>query len=264
MVVQLSDLVFLPMPPGIAAGFGVLLGLVIGSYLATILWRWPRGLSANAGRSRCDGCQRCLSWYELLPLAGPVLVGQRCRTCGHRIGWQHSLIELACGLLGGYCFAAGMAWLAPLGWLLILLAWFDARHLWLPNSLVGVLAVLALTTPSLEAVPFALRLLGGAIGFGMLWSVAAVYRRIRGRDGLGGGDAKLFGAIGLWTGALGLPLILLVACAIGLVDAGMRILLGRNAAALRLPLGTYLCSTVIGLIVIYPFGDPSSLWQLTL
>lgn len=254
MATQLSNLVYLAMPPGIAAAFGFLLGLVIGSYLATILWRWPRGLSANAGRSHCDACERSLSWYELIPLAGPILAGGLCRNCGHRIGWQHSVIELACGLLGGYCFAVGVGWLTPLGWLLILLAWFDARHLWLPNPLVGLLAVLAMVTPSFEPLSVVNRLLGGVIGFGVLWSVAAVHRHFRGRDGLGGGDAKLFGAIGLWVGALDLPPILLVACAIGLVDAGARLVCGGDVRMLRLPLGTYLCGTVIGLIVLSPFS----------
>lgn len=262
MVRDLFDSLLPSMPPGFGIGLGFVLGLAIGSYLATILWRWPRGQSANIGRSRCDGCGRRLSWYELMPLLGPVLAGGKCRSCGHRIDWRHSLFELTCGILGAYCFGVGMAWLAPLGWLLILLAWFDARHLWLPDSIVATLAALALVTPAPDALPLMQKLLGGAIGFGTLWLVAATYRRLRGRDGLGGGDAKLFGAIGLWVGALDLPLVLLVACAIGLADVGVRLASGHNTKMLRLPLGTYLCGTVIGLIVLSPIRGMLSLFGL--
>ncbi len=96
------------------------------------------------------------------------------------------------------------------------------------------------------------------MGFSILWLVAATYRRIRSQDGLGGGDAKLFGAIGLWVGALDLPLVLLIACAIGLVDAGLRLRGGAEARSLRLPLGTYLCVATLGLLVFVPFrGDYS-------
>ncbi len=63
---------------------------------------------------------------------------------------------------------------------------------------------------------------GGLIGFGSLWLVGEGFRRATGKVGLGGGDPKLFGAIGLWCGALQLPLIMLVACGIGLTDAGLR------------------------------------------
>ncbi len=241
------------LPPGFSMGLGLILGLVIGSYFATILWRWPRGQSANRGRSRCDGCGRRLSLYELIPLLGPVLARGRCRICGHRIGWRHSQVELICGILGAYCFGTGMAWLAPLAWLLILLAWFDARHLWLPNPLLAALACVAVLTPSTEFLTMALRLLGGVIGFAILWLVAATYRRVRNKDGLGGGDPKLFGAIGLWVGALDLPLVLSIACAIGLVDAGLRMRGGADARTLALPLGTYLCIATLGLLVFVSF-----------
>lgn len=163
------------------------------------------------------------------------------------------MIELTCGVLGGYCFALDMAWLTPLAWLLVLLAWFDGRHLWLPNQLVVSLAVVAFLAPAAEPLTMMLRLFGGVVGFGALWLVATAYRQARGRVGLGGEDAKLFGAIGLSVGALDLPLVLLIASAIGLVDAGLRLKRGANARVLRLPLGTYLCVATIGLIVFSPF-----------
>jgi prepilin signal peptidase PulO-like enzyme (type II secretory pathway) len=60
---------------------------------------------------------------------------------------------------------------------------------------------------------------GAAIGYGLLWAVETAYRRLRGHDGLGRGDAKLLGALGMWVGALGLAPVLLIASLSGLVAA---------------------------------------------
>lgn len=75
----------------------------------------------------------------------------------------------------------------------------------------------------------------------MLWLVAALYRSLRGRVGLGGGDPKLFGAIGLWLGWRALPQVLLVAALAGLAIVLAMALAGRRVTATdRLPLGTLL------------------------
>lgn len=231
------------------AAFGFVIGAVIGSYLATILWRWPIGQSASHGRSRCDACQRRLAWFEIIPLIGRALARGRCSACGRVIGWQHTQIESACALLGALCFAAGVPWLAPLAWILTLLAWFDARFLWLPNKLVASAAIFALAATPLTPQPLVERLIGGGIGFGTLWGIATVYRRFRGREGLGGGDAKLFGAIGLWVGPLNLPMVLLIACALGLADVAARHLRKHDLSSVKLPLGLYLAISTNILVV---------------
>lgn len=229
-----------------------MLGAIIGSYLATILWRWPRGQSVNRGRSHCDGCDRTLRWYELVPLVGRMIVRAKCPSCGARIAVGHSLIELGCGVIGAFCFAAGMVGIAPFGWLLLLLACFDARHLWLPDPLVAALALIAIVAPLDPRLTIVEQAIGGIAGFGVLWTVARVYRLVRGREGLGGGDAKLLGAIGLSVGALALPLVVLVACGIGLIDAAFRMARGHKRDTMQLPLGSYLCATMIGWIALTP------------
>ena len=61
--------------------------------------------------------------------------------------------------------------------------------------------------------------IGGVAGFGSLWLVAAAYRSLRGRIGLGGGDPKLLAAIGAWLGWTALPFVLVAASVIGLIAA---------------------------------------------
>jgi leader peptidase (prepilin peptidase) / N-methyltransferase len=229
---------------------GAALGLVIGSYLATLAVRASLTRESRQSlRSRCDHCQRQLAWAELIPVVSFVALRGRCRHCRGAISPVHPAMELACGGLGAACFALGAPLLAPMAWLAVTLAVFDAMYLWLPNRLVAAFAACALIAPAWsELLTLPIRLAGGAIGFIVLWVLAGVYRHVRGREGLGGGDAKLFGAIGLWVGPAGLPLMMLGASAIGLSHAVTKLRAGADPKTTHLPLGTYLAAATLTLI----------------
>lgn len=227
------------------------LGAIVGSFVGAALERMPDGRSVVTGRSACDGCGKALTVAELVPVLSWLIQRGRCRACGSAIGgWQ----------LGAELGAAGIAVLsvafAPpgqglaamlLGWQLLLLALLDARHLWLPRRLTAVLALSGLVVAGArgwaaqDMAPVVLALIGGALGFAMLWVVALGYRRTRGRDGMGGGDPHLLGAIGLWLGPVGVIHGLLGGTLIGLGAAIALLLAGRKLSADSvLPLGTCL------------------------
>src|SRR3546814_3506716 len=73
----------------ITGTLGALLGAIVGSFLATVLVRWPAGESALAGRSRCDGCRRTLAPFELVPVLSFALNRGRCRRCAAPIDRTH-------------------------------------------------------------------------------------------------------------------------------------------------------------------------------
>lgn len=221
-------------------------GAVFGSFIATLAIRWPAGRSVSVGRSACDGCGRTLSAWELVPLLSFVALRGRCRTCATRIAPGHVVTELlgaGIGVVAGLIAPGGEGVAgAACGWLLLALGAIDLAAFWLPDVLTAALACVALAGgiagfgADLDA-----RLIGGAAGFGLLWLVATFYRRLRGRIGLGGGDPKLFGAIGLWLGWRELPQVLLIAAVTGLAVVLVMRLAGRVMTATdRLPLGTLL------------------------
>lgn len=222
----------------------VLLGLILGSFLATLIVRWPEGRSVVGGRSSCDHCGHQLRVWELIPVVSFLIQAGKCRKCGAVIATDHIAMELAAALIGGLAlFAApgseGLAG-ALFGWLLLTLAALDVKHHWLPNSLTLVLAVsgliasLLLVDPTLQD-----RLIGGFAGFFSLAIIAALYKSIRKRDGLGGGDPKMLGAIGCWLGWQALPLVILGASLIGILIVISWWLRGKNVdKETMLPLGS--------------------------
>lgn len=222
------------------------LGLVFGSFIATIVVRWPQGRSVSKGRSHCDACNRILGPSELVPVLSYAWLRGKCASCGAAIQPTHLVIELLACAIGvtaglaapGAIGAAG----AVFGWLLLALGALDLTAFWLPNVFTGTLAAMGLATGLLGIDPSLVdRVAGGIGGYGTLWIVATLYRAIRNRTGLGGGDPKLFGAIGLWLGWQALPLVLLAACLIGLSAVLGLYLGGRKPAGTdRLPLGSML------------------------
>ena len=221
---------------------GALAGLIAGSFIATLVIRWPQGRGLG-GRSACDGCGRHLSLRDLLPVVSWALARGNCRTCGGSINWRHPAIEGAAALIG-----AAALWLQPdlhgiagalFGWQLLALAALDAEHFWLPDWLTGVLAIsgLAFGVAGI-GVDLPSRLIGGGVGFAALFAISWTYRCLRGRPGMGGGDPKLLGAIGCWLGWSPLPYMMIGTSAMGLLAAFGLMARGKNVVATtRLPLG---------------------------
>jgi leader peptidase (prepilin peptidase)/N-methyltransferase len=163
---------------------------------------------------------------ELVPIASGLAAGGRCRSCRAPIDPLHLEVELAAAAIGAAALAiapgASGATLALFGWLLLAPAVLDARHHWLPDQLTAAVAIGGLVAGGfLSGTPLLHRLIGGAAGFAVLALLARAYSAARGREGLGGGDPKLLGAVGLWTGWAALPMILLIASLAGLLSAAI-------------------------------------------
>ena len=223
---------------------GASLGAIVGSFLTTILIRAPAGRSALAGRSACDSCGASLKPIELVPLVSFLLQRGRCRRCAAPIDRRHPLMEAGAALVGAVALTAHGGPLglvtSVFGWWLLLIAAIDAEHHWLPNRLTLALGAAGLLAGFGGFGPALIdRAIGASAGFAVLAGLALAYRRLRGREGLGGGDPKLLAAIGAWLGWQALPLVLLGAGLAGLAGLALRRARGERIAATdRLPLGT--------------------------
>jgi leader peptidase (prepilin peptidase)/N-methyltransferase len=227
-----------------ATAIGFILGAIIGSFLAATLIRWPQGRSVLRGRSHCDRCGRRLGVVELVPLLSWVLLRGCCRQCRASIDPRHLAVELGGAMIGLTAILAHplplALFTALLGWWLFLLAALDVEHHWLPDRLTLPLIPAGLLVAAAGIGPALLdRAIGAVAGFAALTAIAWVYRQVRKREGLGGGDPKLLAAIGAWLGWTQLPFVLLGA---GLIGFGLlalkRLRGGTISASDRLPLGS--------------------------
>jgi len=235
------------LPFGTGVAFAALIGLILGSFIATLVLRWPAGRSV-VGRSQCDGCGRPLGALDLVPLLSTVASRGRCRTCNAAIDPFHWRVELGAALIGSVALAimpgtAGWLW-ALFGWLLLPLALLDARHFWLPdrlNLLLGIVGLL-LAGPLLETSLID-RWVGAVVCGLTLAAIAEFYRRVRLKDAMGGGDPKLVAAIGAWLGWQALPLMLLLASVGGIVWALLSQRKGDQPLSERqVPFGLFACA----------------------
>lgn len=219
----------------------------VGSFLYLVADRWPRGEPFVLDRSRCPHCKHVLRMIDLFPLVSWLATRAQCRYCGKRLSIWYPITEIAALVIAAWAVLVlppGLAWVSVLfGWTLLALAVIDLRWLWLPHALSWPLAAAGLLVAGLWHwnVPFD-QLIGLAVGYGATTLVARLYRRYRGRQGLGDGDAHLFGALGAWVGWQGLPAILVYAGVSGLlaVALGMR----REQPigwTTRIPFGPHLC-----------------------
>lgn len=189
---------------------------LIGSGIAAGAARFGKGEPWGLKPSACPACGRRLGILELIPVVSWVAQRGKCRGCSAPISPAYPLTELAA--VG----VAVWAWLATppavfamtclLGWLLLALSAIDIRTRRLPDLLNLALAITGIAATALLNQSLLIEhLAAAAVGYAALLAVELAYRHLRGRDGLGRGDSKLFGALGAWVGLQGLAATLFVA-----------------------------------------------------
>lgn len=229
----------------------LLLAPFIGSFAALLIRRLPTGRPVVLVRSQCEACGHTLGPRDLIPLVSFAVLGGRCRWCGARIAVTHLAVELACLAIAVWAVLADIGglpvWLdCVLGWTLLTLAWIDWHHMLLPDALTLPLIVAGLgATLLVDPAATSEHAVAAACGYLAFRAIEVGYRWLRGRDGLGQGDAKLMAAAGAWLGVAPLPTVVFMAAAFGLaIAAGLRIAgqaMHRHAA---IPFGPALCAAI--------------------
>ena len=213
----------------------LLLAPFVGSFLGVVVDRLPERRPLLLARSACDECGRPLRPRDLVPLFSYLARGGRCGCGKVRLSPFYPAIELAAlavAASAAFVLSGWLLWVSlGLGWILLALAAIDLRHYLLPDVLTlplipGGLAVAYALDPALLPA----HALGALVGFGAFAVIGILYRRLRGRDGLGLGDAKLLAAAGAWLGWAALPSVVVIGAALALAFALAQALAGAKLA----------------------------------
>ena len=241
---------------GLVATFGA----VIGSFLNVVAWRLPRGESLVAPGSRCPACEKPVAPYDNLPVVSWLLLRGRCRHCAAPISPRYPTVELLTLAAFGAVVAVrgfdrSLILELPFVAGLIALAAIDFEHRLLPNRIVYPMAVYAvLATLLVDTDDIAEHLIAGAGAFIFLFAPVLAYPR-----GMGMGDVKLAGTMGLYLGLSIVP-AMLVAFVSGTI-VGLAIIAREGAAARKkaVPFGVFLA--VGGIVAILAGPELIELYQ---
>jgi leader peptidase (prepilin peptidase)/N-methyltransferase len=238
-------------------------GLVFGSFLNVLVYRLPKRMSVVSPPSSCPACGAPVRPRDNIPVLSYLLLGGRCRSCGARISPEYPIVEAGTALL--FALAAvrlpdDVAILvAPFLGVMLAAALIDLRHRIIPNRLVypavvvfavGIVAAWAVGV-DVSPVRAALALLayGGALLVLALVSPA----------GMGMGDVKLAGLIGMVLGTIAWKYVVVAAAGgalLGGVGGVVALLLGRSRKD-TIPFGPFLAA---GAIVAALFAGPIASW----
>jgi len=250
---------------------GGLFGLLVGSFLNVVIYRFPvmmkHGWTVQSREwleldpleieqpptlskpaSHCGNCKTPITALQNIPIVSWVLLRGKCANCGTNISIRYPSVELLTAILSasvvykfGFSLQAGFGVL--LTWVLVALSFIDFDHKLLPDDIVlPVLWLgLALSLLPVFASPSD-SILGAILGYLVFWIVFQLFLRITGKEGMGYGDFKLMALLGAWFGWAYLPQIILVSTLVGSV-IGISLMIAKKASSdLAIPFGPYIAA----------------------
>lgn len=234
----------------ITLGTAFVFGTLFGSFLNAVIYRVPLGKSIMRP-SKCPRCDAHIRWYHNIPVLSWALLGGKCAHCGERISIRYAIVEVLGGVIlafsiGRWGLSVTAASSAIFAYIMMALALIDADHRILPNVITipgaAVGLVLAIFNPR---VLWSDALIGCVLGGGLLYFVAWLYLRVRGREGMGMGDVKMMLTIGAFLGWQGAIMTIFIGSLIGSVVGIGMVKLTRKGWEYALPFGTFLAAAAI-------------------
>jgi leader peptidase (prepilin peptidase)/N-methyltransferase len=237
-----------------------LLGLVVSSFLNVCIDRLPEKASIVLPPSHCPACGRRLAPFDLIPLLSYLLLRGRCRYCGAPIPRRVLLVEAVTGLLFvllWYHYGLSLPLLLATLYtcFFVIIFFIDLEHQLVLNRVIYPAIVVALLavpfTPNHDVVEL---LVGGGIGFGLLFLIALIYPA-----GMGMGDVKLATFIGLVVGFPAVFAALLISFVAGGLVGGGVLLTGLKGRKDPIPFAPFL---VAGGMVAMLYGQQVIEWYV--
>ena len=241
----------------------IIFGSLWGSFANVCIYRLPENKNVITGRSSCPNCKNKIPWYDNIPLLSFILLMGKCRLCKKPIDLQYFIVELisAISFVSIYYFF-GLTLTALLLLILsiffIIIFFIDLKHFIIPNELTFPLMIIGFIKsfdPNLNKAIFPNyinSLIGGFVGYSIIWLIIYFYKKIRKKEGMGLGDAKLMAAIGFWFGWVSIPIVIFISSFVALIFAVPSLIKKSLQMSSEIPFGPYI---IIGCILYVTFAN---------
>ncbi len=265
--------------PVMLVAVGVLLGLLVGSFLNVVVYRipvmmqrdWkaqcyeyleidnPESDSSDSSAqyktfnllkpdSHCPNCDHKITALENVPVISYLFLQGKCSECETSISIRYPLVELVTGVFSGLVVLSfGVTWLTlallVFTWSLIVLAVIDFDHQLLPDSITLPLLWLGLLVNSIGlgfGVSLQDAVIGAIAGYLVLWCFYWAFKLLTGKEGMGYGDFKLLSTLGAWMGWQNILPIIILSSLVGAVIGIITISIFKRDKSAPMPFGPFL------------------------
>jgi len=238
------------------------LGLFIGSFLNVCIHRIPRSESIMWPASHCPVCNNPIKPWDNIPLVSYILLGGRCRSCSAKISLRYPVVETLSALLALsmlYRFGLTVSFGIYYFWacVLLVITFIDIDYQIIPDrlSLGGIILGLGLV----YWLPLTYKdaIIGLVLGSGLLIAVIYGYYFLTKKQGMGGGDVKLLGMIGVFTGWQGVLFTIFMGSLIGTLFGLPWALMQKKTMKAAIPFGPFLA---LGALIFVLWGTQLTDW----
>ena len=240
-----------------------ILGSLWGSFSNVCIYRLPNNGNVAKGRSFCPNCKNKIKWFDNIPFFSYLFLKGKCRECSKPISFQYFIVELLSAISFVVIFHIYGASITTLLLLIlsiffIIIFFIDLKHFIIPNELTFPLMIIGFIKsfdPNLNQTIFPNyinSLIGGLFGYSIIWLIIFIYKKIRNKEGMGLGDAKLLAVVGFWFGWVSIPFVIFISSAVALILVIPSILNKSRKMSSEIPFGPYI---IIGCILYVSFSN---------
>ena len=240
-----------------------IIGSVWGSFSNVCIYRLPSNDSVVKGRSYCPGCKNKIGWFDNIPFFSYLFLKGKCRKCGTPISFQYFVVELLAAIsfvviFHIYGVSITTLLLLILSIFFIIIFFIDLKHFIIPNVLTFPLMAIGFLKsfdPNLNQTIFPNyinSLIGGLFGYSIIWLIIFFYKKVRKKEGMGLGDAKLMAVIGFWFGWISIPFTIFISSTVALIIVIPSLINQSRKMSSEIPFGPYI---IIGCILYLTFAN---------
>ena len=240
-----------------------IIGSLWGSFSNVCIYRLPNNGNVAKGRSFCPNCKNKIKWFDNIPFFSYLFLKGKCRECSKPISFQYFIVELLTAISFVVVFHIYGASITTLLLLIlsiffIIIFFIDLKHFIIPNVLTFPLMIIGFLKsfdPNLNQTIFPNyinSLIGGLFGYSIIWLIIFFYKKIRKKEGMGLGDAKLMAVIGFWFGWVSIPFTIFISSVVALILVIPSLINQSRKMSSEIPFGPYI---IIGCILYVTFAN---------